>query len=202
MSHEWCDFCILTPVSLAVVFSVSPVLNNIKKYLETNLLAGLRTSPFRAPLKAWLLVPFYALIALTVGFGSGLFQFEPLTSKMAFLLPLTLLVFPSLLEEAFFRGLLIPRNTAGHGRKYIILAVGGSTLLFVVWHPLGALTVNPGAIAIFFDPAFLLIVTALGITCGYGYVVSKSLWVPVLIHWLTVVIWVLLLGGRNLVLEL
>jgi predicted Abi (CAAX) family protease len=178
------------------------VVKNIKTYLETNLLAGLRTSPFQAPLRAWLLLPFYAVIALGVGFGSGLFQFEPLTSRMALLLPFTLFIFPSLLEEAFFRGLLIPRDIADRGRKRLILAIGGSTLFFVIWHPLGALTINPSAIPIFLDPAFLLIVTALGITCGYGYAVSRSLWVPVLIHWLTVITWVFLLGGRNLILEL
>lgn len=173
----------------------------MKKYLQTNLVAGLRTSPFRAPLRAWLLVPFYAVIALAVGFGSGLFHFEIISTKLALLLPFTLFIFPSLLEEAFFRGLLIPRDTVEHGHRRIILTVGGSTLFFVIWHPLGALTINPAAVPIFLDPAFLLIVTALGITCGYGYVVSKSLWVPVLIHWATVVVWVFLLGGRNLVLE-
>lgn len=177
------------------------VVRSIKKYLETNLLAGLCTSPFRAPLRAWLLVPFYAITALAVGFGSGLFRFEIISTKLALLLPFTLFIFPSLLEEAFFRGLLISRNTAEHGRKRIILAVGGSALFFAIWHPLGALTINPSAIPVFLDPAFLLIVSALGITCGYGYVVSKSLWVPVLIHWATVVIWVFLLGGRNLILE-
>ena len=76
------------------------------------------------------------------------------------------------------------------------------TLLFVAWHPLNAATINPSAPTIFFDPAFLAITAVLGITCGYGYVVSKSLWVPVLIHWATVVAWVFFLGGRNLVLEL
>jgi predicted Abi (CAAX) family protease len=83
-----------------------------------------------------------------------------------------------------------------------MLAIGWSTLLFVAWHPLNALTINPSAPALFLDPAFLLISAALGITCGYSYVVSKSLWVPVLIHWATVVVWVFFLGGRNLVLEL
>lgn len=179
-----------------------PSVRDIKNYLEANLLAGLRTSPFRAPLRAWLLVPFYAIVALAVGFGSGLFQFEIISSNLAFLLPFTLFFFPSLLEEAFFRGLLIPRNTGEHGNRRILLAVGGSTLFFVIWHPLGALTVNPGAIPLFLDPAFLLIVTALSITCGYSYVVSKSLWAPVLIHWATVMVWVFFLGGRNLILEL
>lgn len=174
----------------------------IKQYLQTNLLAGLRTSPFRAPLKTWLLVPFYTVIAMAAGFGSGLFHFEIISTKLAPLLPFTLFVFPSLLEEVFFRGLLIPRDTARHGRKRITQTIVGSALLFVIWHPLGALTVNPSAIPVFLDPAFLLIVAALGITCGYSYVISKSLWAPVLIHWATVVIWVFFLGGRNLVLEM
>lgn len=77
-----------------------------------------------------------------------------------------------------------------------------STLAFVAWHPLNALTVNRSALPIFLDPAFLLIFAGLGAVCGYGYVVSRSIWVPVLIHWATVVVWVLLLGGRNLVLDL
>lgn len=183
---------------------VKSVLMNldIRQYFRTNLLAGLQTSPFRAPLRAWLPVPFYAVIAMAIGFGTGLFHFQIVSTKLAPLLPFTLFVFPSLLEEAFFRGLLIPRNIALRGRKRAILTVAGSTLLFVAWHPLGAMTVNPSAKAIFLDPAFLLIVTALGITCGYSYVVSKSLWAPVLIHWTTVVVWVFFLGGRNLVLEM
>lgn len=174
----------------------------IKDYLQANLVEGLKTSPRRAPLKAWLPVPLFAVFALGVGFGSGLLHIDPLASAMAFVLPVTMVVFPSLLEEAFFRGILIPRNTARYGRRRTILAVGGSTLLFILWHPATALTVNPQAAHIFLDPAFLTIVAALGVVCGYGYVVSRSLWVPVLIHWATVVVWVLLLGGRNLVLEM
>ena len=36
--------------------------------------------------------------------------------------------------------------------------------------------------------------------CSIGYILSRSLWVPVLIHWVTVVVWVSFLGGRNLLL--
>ena len=77
-----------------------------------------------------------------------------------------------------------------------------STLAFVAWHPLNALLLNHSAIPLFLNPWFLVITAALGITCGYGYVVSRSIWVPVIIHWTTVCAWVLLLGGRNLVLEI
>ena len=171
-------------------------------YLKTNLVAGFRTSPLKAPLKAWLLVPFFAAFALAAGFGFGLLRFELISAKLAPLLLVTLLVFPVLPEEAFFRGVLIPRNTLERGRTRAIFVIAGSTLLFVLWHPLNALTINPSAPPLFLDPAFLLITAALGITCGWGYVVSRSLWVPVLIHWVTVIAWVFFLGGRNLVLEL
>ncbi len=55
--------------------------------------------------------------------------------------------------------------------------------------------------SLFLNPWFLVITGALGVTCGYGYALSRSIWVPVIIHWVTVSVWVLFLGGRNLVLE-
>ncbi|MDN3520195.1 CPBP family glutamic-type intramembrane protease [Halomonas ramblicola] len=174
----------------------------MKGYLQENLVEGFRKSPFRAPLKAWALVPFYAVISLTVGLNSGLLRFELISAELVFLLPLTLFIFPALLEEAFFRGVLIPRQIIERGRWQVVIAIAWSTLLFVLWHPLNAVTFNSSAMPTFLDPAFLLIVAILGVTCGYGYVVSKSIWVPVLIHWATVVVWVFFLGGRNLVLEL
>lgn len=177
-------------------------MSRVSEYLRANLAEGFRTSPLRAPLKAWSLIPFYAAISLAIGFSWGLLRFELISAKLAPLLLVTLFIFPSLLEEALFRGVLIPRNTLERGAMRSILAIGWSTLLFVAWHPFNALTINPSAPALFLDPAFLLISAALGITCGYSYVVSKSLWVPVLIHWATVVVWVFFLGGRNLVLEL
>ncbi|MCI5125432.1 MAG: CPBP family intramembrane metalloprotease, partial [Candidatus Electrothrix sp. AR5] len=48
---------------------------------------------------------------------------------------------------------------------------------------------------------FLVIVFCLGIVCSLAYILSRSLWVPIIIHWLTVVIWVLFLGGRNLLVK-
>lgn len=169
-------------------------------YLRANLWAGLRTSPFKAPLKAWALAPLFALVALPTGFATGLFTVEPLDSALAPLLPLTLFVFPSLLEEAVFRGVLIPRDIINRGKAAAVRAGAISTVVFVLWHPLNALTVNPTAIPLFLDPWFLFITVALGIACSYGYIVSRSVWVPVIIHWATVTVWVLLLGGRNLVL--
>jgi predicted Abi (CAAX) family protease len=171
-------------------------------YLRHNLLKGFQTSPLHAPLKAWAPVPLFVVIATAIGFGAGILKPAPLDSTFAFLLPITLFVFPSLLEEAFFRGVLIPRNILGAGNAAAARAVILSTMLFVLWHLFNALAFNQTAIPVFLDPWFLAIVTALGLTCGYSYVVSRSIWVPVIIHWATVTVWVLFLGGRNLVLEL
>lgn len=172
----------------------------MNKYLKNNPGKSFRVSPFHAPIKAWALVPFFILFSAAVGFGSGLLQFELINSKMTAILPFTLFIFPALLEELFFRGVLIPRNVIDSGRTKTVQAIGLSTLAFVVWHPANALLLNGSAIPLFLDPWFLVIVTALGITCGYSYAVSKSIWVPVIIHWATVTVWVLFLGGRNLVL--
>lgn len=174
----------------------------MKQYLQDNLVKSFCVSPFRAPLSTWALVPVYFGFAAVVGFSFDLLKFEVLTSSIVFLLPFTLFVFPSIFEEAIFRGILIPRNTGDRGIGYQLAAVGLSTLVFVLWHPLNATLFNHAAIPVFYDPAFLIIVTALGITCGFSYIKSKSIWVPVIIHWVTVLIWVIFLGGRNLVLEI
>jgi len=176
-------------------------LEMIRKYLSSNLGQSFLASPFQAPLKAWALVPVFALLAVSVGFGAGLFQFGWLDSPITPLLPVILFVFPSLLEEAFFRGVLIPRNSLASGQAKAARSVAISTLLFVAWHPFNALAFNPTAIPLFLNPWFLIIAGAMGVTCGYAYVHSRSIWVPVIIHWAAVTVWVLFLGGRNLVLE-
>lgn len=171
------------------------------EYLRKNLGASFRTSPFQAPWQAWAPVPVYIFIALAIGFGTGLLKFEWQQAQIAPLLPITLFVFPSLLEEAFFRGILIPRDILQSGIPKAALAVVGSTILYVAWHPLNAFAVHHAAAGLFWDPWFLMIVFALGLTCGYAYVVSGSIWVPILIHWATVLVWVFFLGGTNLILE-
>ena len=173
-------------------------LNDLKK----NLWAGLKVNPLKVSKISWIPFLIYIPVSMAIGFGTGFFQLGVLKADVwrMVMLPLTMIIFPSLLEEAFFRGVLIPRNILiDRGWKGAAFAVVVSTFLFVVWHPVGALTINPGAREIFMDWRFLMITTALGLACGFAYVISRCLWVPVIIHWLTVLIWVFLLGGRNLV---
>ncbi|MCU0529263.1 MAG: CPBP family glutamic-type intramembrane protease, partial [Cyanobium sp. Prado107] len=68
--------------------------------------------------------------------------------------------------------------------------------LFVLYHPLaGRLWYRPGR-QLFQDPRFLVQCTLLGIACALVYVVTGSLWSPVLIHWLAVLVWLEPLQGR------
>ena len=171
-------------------------------YLKNNLLQGFKVSPFRAPLKSLILIPVYVCASLVIGFLAGLFSVGIIDYPMLIVLPFSLFIFPSLLEEVFFRGILIPNNAATQNKRRIVAYIALSTAAFVLWHPVNALTINTPAAALFLNPTFLMIVALLGITCSVSYVFSRSLWTPIIIHWLTVVVWVIFLGGRNKLLEL
>ncbi len=143
----------------------------------------------------------FTVVSLGIGIGSDLFQFQFLDISRFWFLPVTLFVFPCLLEELFFRGLLIRRDVLDEGVFRTIAQIVFSSIAFTLWHPLNAWTINKSAQPFFFNPWFLTITFLLGLTCGYAYVRSRSIWTPILIHWLTVLTWVLFLGGRNLILE-
>ena len=142
----------------------------------------------------------FAALALPLAWGAGLLEPGFIGWPYAVILPLTLLVFPSLLEEVFFRGLLLPRGESLVSRSQTFRVVGLNAALFTAWHPLNALTINRGAEALFLDPVFLGIVFILGVICGMTVLRTGNLWAAILLHWFTVLIWVVFLGGRNLVL--
>jgi len=170
-------------------------------YLKTNLITGLKTAPWRRAILSISLFAIFTVIALAIGLSTGLLSYEVIDSELIYVLPFTLFVFPSLFEELIFRGLIIPNDTASNGVKSILFYSLLSTSLFIIWHPLNALTINTTAQEFFLDPWFLVIVFVLGMACSLGYIFSRSLWVPIIMHWLTVMAWVFLLGGRNLILE-
>jgi predicted Abi (CAAX) family protease len=170
-------------------------------YLKNNVWAGLKSSPRANSGRVWIFFAIYAALAGVIGFSSGLLTWQVAEAELFVFLPLTLLIFPALLEEIFFRGILIPRNIRERGPNQIAFFSLLSAVLFVLWHPLNALTINPTAKIFFLNPLFLVIVFLLGLSCSLGYIYSRSLWVPVIMHWLTVMVWVLLLGGRNLLVE-
>jgi predicted Abi (CAAX) family protease len=104
-------------------------------------------------------------------------------------LGVTLLVAPALGEELLFRAALIPRRAPRV--RWIALSVA----LFVLWHPLQALTFGPPWAVSFLDPWFLAATALLGLALARIYVASGSLWPCVITHWLVVLAWKAFLGG-------
>ena len=102
------------------------------------------------------------------------------------------LVVPALLEEVFFRALLNP--PPGRVALGVRLGWGALSLFFyVAMHPLSALLFRPSAVDVFTSPAFLLLVSLLGLLCLVLYVRSGSLWGSVALHAGVVMSWAL--GG-------
>lgn len=180
----------------------SAKIESARRWLKVNYLAGLANRPLVSNWKLNLLVMAYICCALLIGFYSKLFTPSFLSGPSAFYIPITMFVFPAFLEESFFRGILIRIDSYKKSKTKILKSVFISTALFVAWHPLNALTINPGAVGFFLNPYFLLITAILGVACSFLYIFSRSLWMPILLHWATVLVWVMLLGGRNKLLEM
>lgn len=136
----------------------------------------------------------YALLATLIASGSGFIKFSPLplTGRGYLRLALVLLVAPSGLEESLFRAFLLPRSDEHRALLYAAL----SLTLYVLSHPMSALLFRPSARNVFTSPRFLVMVTLLGVACTAATWTSGSLWPSIFIHWLTVFVWLGLLGGR------
>ena len=109
-----------------------------------------------------------------------------------------LFVQPALVEEIVFRGLLLPRDYRSLPRGRLVAIAFVALVLYVVSHPINARLFRPQVLGLFESPAYLAITTLLGLACTATYLISRSLWPSVAIHWLTVVLWIWLLGGQAL----
>lgn len=138
--------------------------------------------------------------AVPLGIVSGLLHpsLPPLTAGGAALTALTVLLHPAFTEELVFRVLLLPRRLEHVSRRRLYVSVSVALFLYVVAHPLNAYFFWPAAMPIFGNAFYLAMTTLLGLTCITAYLMSGSIWLPVLIHWLTVSLWLLLLGGQAL----
>ena len=131
-------------------------------------------------------------LMLLVAHLNGLIRLQsPPQATTALALAATLFVAPALGEELLFRGLFIPRD------RPTPAAMTLSVLLFVLWHPLQALTIGPPWAGAFLDLWFLAAVAILGVALARIYAATRSLWPCVLAHWLVVLGWKLLLGGPS-----
>jgi len=152
--------------------------------------------------KAWwrCLLVYVAFLAcvLPLGLAAGFLQpgLAPLPIAKLALLPIHLFLRPALVEELIFRAALLPRDSTRVSRRHLIGMSLFALAVFVVSHPLHAWLTRPAALGLFSSPVFLACATLLGIACTLAYLISRSLWPPVLLHWLSAWIWITLLGGR------
>jgi predicted Abi (CAAX) family protease len=138
--------------------------------------------------------------ALPLGLTSGLLHAAraPLDSGAAAVVAVLLFLRPALVEELLFRALLLPRRPSSMGRGRLALTVTAAVALYVAAHPLNALAFRPSALGVFDNPFYLAITTLLGLACSAAYLISGSVWPPVVIHGTTVTLWILYLGGWRL----
>ena len=148
-------------------------------------------------LDAGILLLLFAMMALPIGLRFRFVKVEIVQASWQTIITLlvTSFVLPAITEELFFRVLLLPRpsdiQSSLHGWFWGGLSLG----LFIIYHPLNAITFFPRGRETFFNPVFLTLAGLLGIVCTLSYLDSGSLWIPVILHWVIVVFWLLGLGG-------
>lgn len=175
-------------------FIMSPVIQTLV-YRLRQALSTLPTAD------AWLfsgvLLLILAMVSLPIGFYLGFLKIEILNASWDTTLGIIAgsFVRPAITEELFFRVLLLPQRDENPSAATLWLWGCISLAMFIVYHPLNALSFFPAGIKTFFDPVFLLLAALLGSVCTIAYLQSGSLWVSVVIHWLVVAVWLLLLGG-------
>ncbi|MGD1950549.1 MAG: type II CAAX prenyl endopeptidase Rce1 family protein [Leptolyngbyaceae cyanobacterium] len=136
----------------------------------------------------------YGLLALGIG---SISRFLHWNSPVDNWLQISAQVFgvPAFLEEIIFRILLVPHPSKTVSLTSWWLYAGISLLLFLLYHPLNALTLYKAGNPLFFTPSFLIQATLIGLACTLAYKTTGSAWPPILIHWVPVVIWLCWLGG-------
>jgi predicted Abi (CAAX) family protease len=147
-----------------------------------------------------LLYILFLVCALPIGLLSGLLHPSrpPLTAGAAAIVACTIALHPALTEELVFRALMLPRRLDRIGRGRLLVTIAIALFLYVIAHPLNAKFFWPAVLGVFSNPYYLALATLLGLTCTAAYLISGSIWPSVVIHWLTVTLWILLLGGQAL----
>ncbi|MGG6294521.1 CPBP family glutamic-type intramembrane protease [Leptolyngbya sp. AN02str] len=103
---------------------------------------------------------------------------------------------PALLEELGYRVLIIPHPSEGASASAQTLWLIISLAVFIVAHPLNAITLYKRAYPLFLSPVFLIMASLLGLGLTGLYQLSGSIYPIVLMHWIVVFVWLVGLGGN------
>ncbi|HEY9634301.1 MAG TPA: CPBP family glutamic-type intramembrane protease [Coleofasciculaceae cyanobacterium] len=173
-------------------------IENLFRIIAHRISAAISTFP---NVDAWLytamLLLLFTVVTLPIGFQFGFLKTEFLRVSWSNIIAIiaSSLFMPAITEELFFRVLLLPQSTENVSPLVLLLWGCISLVLFIVYHPLNAVSFFPNGRETFFNAVFLVSTALLGLVCSLAYVQSGSLWTAVALHWLTVVVWLLLLGG-------
>ena len=166
--------------------------------IENRLLTAFSTFPTAANLlQLGLPIIGLAIMLLLIGFKWGFLELDVLQKSWQEIPKIVVLSFiiPALAEETVFRVLFLPHPTENPSIKTQLLWGAITLAAFIIYHPLQGLTWNPAGREVFMKPSFLILAALLGAMCTLAYLVVGSVWLPVIIHWLAVIVWLVLLGG-------
>ncbi len=130
-------------------------------------------------------------VAAPLGLKTGLLHYAPRDWGVIAISALIVIFVPALGEELPFRALFIPDRTE---TKNALIPIIVSTAVFTCWHVIETLW-QPSERAMFTRPDFLSWAAWLGLWCAILRRRSGSVWPGVILHWVTVVIWIGWLGG-------
>jgi uncharacterized protein len=132
-----------------------------------------------ASLEALWLAPMLALLGVTGEFVGV----APTPDAVTFLsIAAVAFIVPAFAEELIFRVLLL-------GSAPSVQRCAVAIACFVVWHPLQVFIFGEQWGDVVLNPVFLLAVVVLGIALTRAYLKTRSIWPPVILHWITVLAW-------------
>ncbi|MEM6411865.1 MAG: CPBP family glutamic-type intramembrane protease [Pseudomonadota bacterium] len=136
----------------------------------------------------------FAAVTTLFGLSTGLYALAPVPDDMPRRVAVAFIA-PGLLEELAFRGPLL--WLAGKRKHAPLWAIIISLSAFVAWHPVNATVYLKEAQMLFFDWRFLTVAAGLGAVATWLALHTRSIWPPILFHWLAVCGWIAFLGAPD-----
>jgi predicted Abi (CAAX) family protease len=139
----------------------------------------------------------YALLAIPFGLKTRFLKRQnAITNPMqAVLTAIYLFFLPALVEEIFFRVMLLPHPLEGVPAGWWLFWALVNLVLFVLYHWVQGKFFRQHVQATLCDRRFLLLAGWLGFILISLYQLTGSLWLITSIHWLVVLVWIFALGG-------
>jgi predicted Abi (CAAX) family protease len=135
----------------------------------------------------------YAVVVILTGFSVSFLSVDVVPVWELVRLSFVLILFPSLSEELIYRHILFNPDKGLFQWQNII-----SLVVYVVMHPIIALTIYPNGNPTFLQAFFLGATLLLGLGAAYLRIKTKTVIAPFLFHYAIVLIWVCFLGGDAL----